>query len=76
MHFGFSENKKEEMAALIQRYGTTATGIGRMIIQMGRNRIWREPVTISFAEGAPAGALVPLPVRRAEIAAGASQKMA
>ena len=45
--FGFSENKKEEMAALIQRYGTTTTGIGRIIIQMGRNRIWREPVALS-----------------------------
>ena len=42
--FGFSEAKKEEMAALIQRYGTTATGIGRIIIQMGRSRIWRDPV--------------------------------
>lgn len=45
--FGFSEEKKEEMAALIQRYGTTPTGIGRIIIQMGRGRIWREPVTSS-----------------------------
>jgi hypothetical protein len=44
--FGFSEAKKEEMAALIQRYGTTTTGIGRIIIQMGRNRIWREPVSL------------------------------
>jgi hypothetical protein len=47
MHsFEFSEAKKEEMAALIQRYGTTTTGIGRIIIQMGRNRIWREPVVL------------------------------
>jgi len=45
--FSFSEAKKEEMTALIQRYGTTTTGIGRIIIQMGRNRIWREPVTSS-----------------------------
>jgi radical SAM superfamily enzyme YgiQ (UPF0313 family) len=44
--FGFSEAKKEEMAALIQRYGTTTTGIGRIIIQMGRSRIWREPVAL------------------------------
>ncbi|MGA8151691.1 MAG: radical SAM protein [Terriglobales bacterium] len=44
--FGFSQAKKEEMAALIQRYGTTNTGIGRIIIQMGRNRIWREPLTV------------------------------
>ena len=42
--FGFSEAKKKEMAAQIQRYGTTATGIGRIMIQMGRNRIWRELV--------------------------------
>jgi radical SAM superfamily enzyme YgiQ (UPF0313 family) len=42
--FGFSEAKKEEMAALIKRYGVTKTGIGRIIIQMGRDRIWREPV--------------------------------
>lgn len=41
--FGFSETKKEEMAAQIQRYGTTATGIGRIIIEMGRSRIFREP---------------------------------
>jgi hypothetical protein len=41
--FGFSPEKQEEMAALIQRYGTTATGLGRIIVQMGRNRIWREP---------------------------------
>ena len=41
--FGFSEAKREEMAAQIQRYGTTATGIGRIMAQMGRDRIWREP---------------------------------
>jgi hypothetical protein len=46
LQFGFSDEKKEEMAALIQRYGTTPTGIGRIIIQMGRNRIWREPITV------------------------------
>ena len=40
--FGFPDAKKEEMAAQIQRYGTTATGIGRIIAQMGRDRIWRE----------------------------------
>ncbi len=46
MHeFGFSDEKKEEMSSLIQRYGTTPTGIGRIIIQMGRDRIWREPIT-------------------------------
>jgi len=44
--FGFSDAKKEEMAPLIQRYGITKTGIGRIIIQMGRSRIWREPVTL------------------------------
>lgn len=49
--FGFSDNKKEEMAALIQRYGTTTTGIGRIMIQMGRNRIWREPVALSGPMG-------------------------
>jgi hypothetical protein len=43
MHrFVFSTAKQEEMAALIRRYGTTPTGIGRIIIQMGRNRIWRD----------------------------------
>ncbi len=41
--FGFTEEKKGEMRALIQRYGTTTTGIGRIMIQMGRNRIWRDP---------------------------------
>ena len=40
--FAFSSAKQEEMAALIKRYGTTPTGIGRIIIQMGRNRIWRD----------------------------------
>jgi len=49
--FGFSEAKKEEMAAQIQRHGTTTTGIGRIIIQMGRNRIWREPVALSDPKG-------------------------
>jgi hypothetical protein len=62
--FGFSENKKEEMAGLIQRYGTTTTGIGRVMIQMGRNRIWREPVALSspsefqkMAQTQPSGTL-------------------
>lgn len=41
--FSFPEAKKEEMAAQIKRYGTTATGIGRIMAQMGRDRIWREP---------------------------------
>jgi len=41
--FAFSESKQEEMAAQIKRYGTTATGIGRIMAQMGRDRIWREP---------------------------------
>jgi radical SAM superfamily enzyme YgiQ (UPF0313 family) len=45
--FGFSDAKKDEMAALIQRYGTTSTGIGRIIIQMGRDRIWREAVPVT-----------------------------
>jgi len=44
--FGFSDAKMEEMAAQIERYGTTATGIGRIIVQMGRDRIWREPVVV------------------------------
>ena len=41
--FAFPDAKKEEMAAQIKRYGTTATGIGRIMAQMGRDRIWREP---------------------------------
>ena len=44
--FGFPDAKKEEMAAQIQRYGTTATGIGRIIVQMGRDGsgvIWLRP---------------------------------
>jgi hypothetical protein len=45
--FVFSKAKQEEMAALIKRYGTTPTGIGRIIIQMGRNRIWREEEAMS-----------------------------
>ena len=47
MHrFGFPDAKREEMAAQIERYGTTATGIGRIIAQMGRDRIWREPMAV------------------------------
>jgi radical SAM superfamily enzyme YgiQ (UPF0313 family) len=45
--FGFSETKKEEMAAQIRRYGTTTTGIGRIMAQMGRDRIWREAAPLS-----------------------------
>ena len=45
--FGFSESKKEEMAAQIKRYGTTPTGIGRIMAQMGRDRIWRDPEPVS-----------------------------
>jgi radical SAM superfamily enzyme YgiQ (UPF0313 family) len=44
IEFGFSAAKQVERAALITRYGTTPTGVGRIIIQMGRNRIWREPL--------------------------------
>jgi radical SAM superfamily enzyme YgiQ (UPF0313 family) len=46
LEFGFSPDKQVERAALIQRYGTTPTGVGRIIIQMGRNRIWREPLPV------------------------------
>lgn len=48
--FGFPEAKQEEMAAQIKRYGTTTTGIGRIMAQMGRDRIWREPVVLQGAE--------------------------
>ena len=48
--FRFSDAKKEEMAALIGRYGTTATGIGRIIIQMNRDRVWREPMAMREQE--------------------------
>ncbi len=44
--FGFPVAKQEEMAAQIKRYGTTTTGIGRIMAQMGRDRIWREPVVV------------------------------
>ena len=50
VQFGFPEEKQLERAALMQRYGTTPTGIGRIIIQMGRNRIWREPLRNSAIE--------------------------
>lgn len=46
--FGFSDAKKEEMAAHIKRYGTTATGIGRILVRMGRDRIWREAFKTSI----------------------------
>jgi len=51
--FRFSDAKKEEMAAQIKRYGTTATGIGRIMAQMGRDRIWREaePVITAVSMG-------------------------
>jgi len=48
--FGFSEAKKQEVAALINRYGTSPTGIGRIIIQMDRNRVWREPMALREME--------------------------
>jgi len=47
--FSFPDSKKEEMAAQILRYGTTATGIGRIMAQMGRDRIWREAEALSEA---------------------------
>ena len=50
VQFSFSESKKEEMAAQIERYGTTTTGIGRIMAQMGRDRIWREPGIVPQAE--------------------------
>ena len=51
--FAFPASKQEEMAAQILRYGTTATGIGRIMAQMGRDRIWREPVSLSEPAGVP-----------------------
>lgn len=54
LQFGFTEAKRTERAALMQRYGTTPTGIGRIIIQMGRNRIWREALPIERSELATA----------------------
>lgn len=57
LEFGFPPAKQVERAALIQRYGTTPTGIGRIIIQMGRNRIWREAL--------PVHGFVPQPVETA-----------
>lgn len=47
--FTFPEAKQEEMAAQIKRYGTTTTGIGRIMAQMGRDRIWREPEVVQGA---------------------------
>jgi hypothetical protein len=47
--FSFTDAKRQEMAALIKRYGTTPTGIGRIIIQMGRNRIWREEEALAVS---------------------------
>jgi radical SAM superfamily enzyme YgiQ (UPF0313 family) len=44
--FEFPPPKQEEMAAQIRRYGTTTTGIGRIMAQMGRDRIWREEVPL------------------------------
>jgi radical SAM superfamily enzyme YgiQ (UPF0313 family) len=55
--FGFPEAKREEMAAQIKRYGTTTTGIGRIMAQMGRDRIWREPEVLQPAMTCPRPAL-------------------
>lgn len=60
--FGFPAEKQIERAALMQRYGTTPTGIGRIIIQMGRNRIWREPLPESRVE--PSSIVVEAAARR------------
>jgi len=46
--FGFPKAKQEEMTAQILRYGTTTTGIGRIMAQMGRDRIWREPEVVEL----------------------------
>lgn len=51
--FSFPEAKKEEMAAQIKRYGTTTTGLGRIMAQMGRDRIWREPEVLRSSVIAP-----------------------
>jgi hypothetical protein len=54
--FAFPRAKQEEMAAQIKRYGTTTTGIGRIMAQMGRDRIWREPEVVQgavIARGTP-----------------------
>jgi radical SAM superfamily enzyme YgiQ (UPF0313 family) len=45
--FCFPPEKQEEMAALIQRFGTTPTGIGRILVFMNIPRTWREPMAIS-----------------------------
>lgn len=47
--FVFPLTKQEEMAAQIKRYGTTTTGIGRIMAQMGRDRIWRESEVVQAA---------------------------
>lgn len=54
--FTFPESKREEMAAQIKRYGTTTTGIGRIMAQMGRDRIWRDPEVVRGAETVPRAA--------------------
>lgn len=50
--FAFSDAKKEEMATLITRYGTTSTGIGRIVQQMNRDRVWRDPMALREREEA------------------------
>ncbi len=76
LEFGFSAAKKEEMAALIRRYGTTNTGIGRIIVQMDQNRVWREawvwkqgvPVEAGTAAPAEEGDSIRAATRRGEMA--------
>lgn len=44
--FGFPETKQEEMATLIKRFGTSATGIGRILTKMNITRTWRDATAL------------------------------
>ncbi len=60
--FGFSVAKQDEMTALLRRYGTTPTGIGRVIVQMGPDRIWREHEALPDLAGTCDAENVVLPI--------------
>jgi hypothetical protein len=44
--FMFSQAKQDEMQSLIQRFGTSPTGIGRILTKMNITRTWRDPVAL------------------------------
>jgi radical SAM superfamily enzyme YgiQ (UPF0313 family) len=46
IRFAFPEDKQFEMQSMLDRYGTSDSGIGRIMISMGPTRAWREPIKV------------------------------